>query len=139
MLKTINGGKEPTRATKYSAGIDLYSNADTITLIPSQTVIIPLGVCIDSTKMIGGFKESHYIALHPRSSLRVKGLMANTGIIDLDFTKEIGLILTNTSTNFLTIDHGQRIAQVVLMPHMTELLQVSADVERTGGFGSTGK
>lgn len=139
MLKTINGGKEPHRATKHSAGVDLYSNAETITLQPAETVIIPLGVCINHDALLGGMMESYYLALHPRSSLRVKGLMANMGIVDLDFPDEIGLILTNTSTTPHTINSGDRIAQVILMPHATNSIGITSDTDRIGGFGSTNK
>ena len=137
MLQTINGGKEPHRATKHSAGVDLYSNAETITLQPAETVIIPLGVCINHDALFVGMQESYYLALHPRSSLRVKGLMANTGVVDLDFPGELGLILTNTSTTQHTINAGDRIAQVIIMPHATYSLGITSDAERTGGFGST--
>lgn len=135
MLKTINGGKNPTRATKYSAGIDLYANAD-ITIGAGETVKIPLGVCIDNNKIVNlctnfysldvplekedpiayeRFLKSHYLQLEPRSSLRAKGLQSGTGIIDLDFKDEIQIIIHNPIMKLETkvglADLGERIAE----------------------------
>ena len=50
MLKTLRGGKEPTKGSKYSAAIDLYAQDDFIMEV-GETRIIPLGVCIDSDKL----------------------------------------------------------------------------------------
>lgn len=109
MLKVINGGFEPVRATKYSACVDLFS-AEDIIIRAGETVKVPLGVCIDedyikamflSIKEEIAFDEyikfikSHYLQLEPRSSLRAKGLIAGTRIIDIDDKDEICFILHN--------------------------------------------
>jgi len=120
MFKVINGGQTPTRATKYSAAVDLYAN-ENVVIGAGETAIIGLGVCIDldmdwymgnkhpkinqnptygsgAVRRFEEFKLSHYLELHPRSSLRAKGLIAGVGIIDLDFTQEIKIIIHNPVT-----------------------------------------
>ena len=167
MFKVLTEGCEPIRATKHSAAIDLYASED-VTIPAGKTAMIGLGVCIDldtpqlaEMKTLGtynDFLQSHYLALEPRSSLRAKGLVAGTGIIDLDFKDELKLILINPITDVQgvregTIDvtgsgencfryyikKGDRIAQVMLLEHKSSLFNIGSDVERTGGFGSTNK
>jgi len=47
---------------------------------------------------IENFKLSHYLELHPRSSLRAKKLIAGVGVIDLDYKDEIKIIIHNPVT-----------------------------------------
>jgi len=170
MFKVLENGKAPTKGSRYSAGIDLYASEDCI-IAAGQTKIIGLGVCIDEIKLIecvlplhreyyvrtGDFKvfknfyenlflKSHYLELHPRSSLRAKGLISNTGIIDLDYEDEIKIIIHNPIQRFgsfpvltdeFEIKKGQKIAQILLKEHKGYLLGIKSDEERTGGFGST--
>ena len=110
MLKILDDVCKPTKGSKYSAAIDLYARED-IVIGAGETVKVPLGVCIDEKLMYNltnsylqrepiiddfdRFKDSHYLQLEPRSSLRAKGLIAGTGIIDLDYKDEIMIILHN--------------------------------------------
>lgn len=115
MLKTINGGKMPTRGTEFSACVDLYANDDVV-IGAGETVVIPLGVCIDLDKLKDNYIEfnrsrdlkaglpplsktfenkyfnneflsSNYLQLMLRSSLGKKGLILpnGVGVIDMDF------------------------------------------------------
>lgn len=185
MFKVINGGFEPTRATKYSAMVDLYAREDMI-IGAGETKIVPLGVKIDThalaLKMYECYSmgkhlidwerehaefefKTHYLELHPRSSLRAKGLIIGVGVIDLDYPDEIGLIVhnpirsSNTSTfsviaetvrvtpnlngvgngieGRFVIKKGDKIAQCTLKEHKGYLLGIESDTECTGGFGST--
>jgi len=58
MFREINGGNLPTRGSKYSACVDLYANAD-ITIGAGETVLIPLGVCIDKDEIFKKFYQTH--------------------------------------------------------------------------------
>ena len=155
MFKVLDEVCQPTRATKYSAMVDLYAREDVI-IGAGETKIVPLGVKIDKGSIkdsledwehIGGFMESHYLELHPRSSLRAKGLIIGVGVIDLDYPDEIGLIVNNPiracgewghyEYNHI-INKGDKIAQCTLMEHKGYLLGIESDVKRSGGFGSTG-
>lgn len=165
MFKTINGGKLPTKATKFSAAVDLYANADVV-IKAGDTCKVPLGVCIDDNllhKIICDlgcdfpehWLQRHYLQLEPRSSLRAKGLIAGTGVIDLDFIgHEIMIIIHNPVTGIndsdkatcicspnataYKINKGEKIAQIMLCEHKSALLGIESDAERIGGFGSTG-
>lgn len=188
MFKILDDVCKPTKGSKYSAAIDLYARED-IVIGVGETVKVPLGVCIDSdffiyeigninvacngeiksdedsSNKIDTFIKSHYLQLEPRSSLRAKGLIAGTGIIDLDYRDEIMIILHNPvtehtitwwidrlaslvgfKTNFnkdntanYQIKKGDKIAQILLKEHKTYLMGVDTQEERTGGFGSTDK
>lgn len=124
-------GYIPTRATKYSAGYDLRSNAD-VTIAPGSTVAVDTG-----THMI---VPSHLCAMVcSRSGLALRGLVvANApGIIDADYSDAIQVLLHNRSTSDWIIEKGQRIAQLVFVPYCTGA-DVSMD-QRVGGLGSTGE
>jgi dUTPase len=110
MFKTIKGGKLPTRGTKHSACVDLYANAD-VTIGAGETVLIPLGVCIDLGMLRSSyfgdsgvvfdthqvtmdtlwenFKNSHYLQLMLHNKLSEKKLIANTKMVNLDYKDEI--------------------------------------------------
>ena len=110
MLKVINGGKEPTKGSKYSACIDLYANEDVV-IGAGETVLVPLGVKIDKERLAykagiasnghKHFYRTHQLNLHIRSSMSAKHglIIANgTGIIDLDYPDEIKICLHNPIT-----------------------------------------
>ena len=160
MFKVLDGATAPTRATKYSAMVDLYANADVV-IGAGETKIIPLGVKIDieyiksifttqnyyvHSDTLNEFLSTHFLELHPRSSLRAKGLIIGVGVIDLDYPDEIGLIVHNPIANDIkhnsngdyTINKGDKVAQCTLMEHKGYLLCIESDAERSGGFGSTG-
>lgn len=175
MFKVLDDVCKPTKGSKYSAAIDLYAREDVV-IRAGETVKVPLGVCIDESKLekkvndfymyeIGrtpdvAFKDSHYLQLEPRSSLRAKGLIAGTGIIDLDYKDEIMIILHNQSmkrafvplqghqnvgnyhmveNDRFIINKGKKIAQILLKEHKTYLMGIDTQEERIGGFGSTDK
>lgn len=160
MLKTLWGGKEPTKGSKYSAATDLYAQDDFIMEV-GETRIIPLGVCIDSYKLQDlamsetniyfnytsqevedityRFLESHYLQLEPRSSIRAKGIISCSGIIDIDYKDEIKIILHNFSGEQFTINKHDKIAQIMLKEHQSFLFGIDTEDERVGGLGSTGK
>ena len=166
MLKTLLGGKEPTKGSKYSAAIDLYAQDDFIMQV-GETRIIPLGVCIDLANIRKGLKHlivgsqvlrdnlpcdnrsqdevmedfmsSHYLQLEPRSSIRAKGIISCSGVIDIDYKDEIKIILHNFSGEQFIINMHDKIAQIMLQEHKTYLMGVDTEDERVGGLGSTGK
>ena len=140
MFKVVNNGKMGTRATKFSACIDLYSRIDT-TIGAGETKIIPLGIKLDIEEFDDYFKKTHYLQLMLRSSLGKKGLILpnGVGVIDLDYTDEICIIIHNASDNNYEIKKGDRIGQITLIEHKSHLFGIDTDTERTGGFGSSGK
>ena len=159
MFKILDEVCTPTMGSKYSAAIDLYAR-ENIVIGAGETVLVPLGVCLEYDKFPIYLKNNlnkFYLQLEPRSSLRAKGLIAGTGIIDIDYKDEIKIILhkpINKGDDFETSGHligfndedfgykvkkGDKIAQILLKEHKTYLMGFDTQEERNGGFGSTGK
>lgn len=124
----------PTRQTKSSAGYDFYVIEDV--LIPAHKhVLLP-------TNTKAYMQEDEVLMLYARSSLAIKrGLVLKnmTGIIDSDFyPNEIKIALENTSDNDVLLAKGERVAQGIFIKYLVSD-NGNLDVNREGGFGSTGK
>ena len=130
----------PQYATSQSAGIDLRANlSEAITLKPMERKLIPTGLFIE-------LPEGYEAQIRPRSGLALKHgitVLNTPGTIDADYRGEIGVILINLSNEDFTIEHGERICQMVIARHeQAEWIQVDElnETERgAGGFGHTGK
>lgn len=142
-IKKVNSNaKLPYRATEGSAGADLFAclEEESVILKPNERMLIPTGIAISlSDRNYGAF-------IFPRSSLSSKfGIsLANcVGVVDSDYRGEIKVPLINHSDEPFTVNNGDRIAQLVIMPVVIpEFIEVEQldDTERgEGGFGSTGK
>ena len=133
--------KIPTRSTAGSAGMDLCALLDEpLTVAPGGRVTVPTGIAIrlPSPETVG--------LIFARSGLAIKhglALSNGVGVIDSDYTGEIRVGLVNLSDTAYTIEPGERIAQLVIMPVcLPETIEVEY-LEQTdrgaGGFGSTGR
>lgn len=130
----------PKRATEGSAGLDLCACIDEpLTLKGGDTALIPTGLAIElPSNQYGAF-------VFARSGLSIKhgiGLLNAVGVIDSDYRGEIKVGVINQIKEPYTIEPGERIAQLVIMPVATlpvEEAQTLGESERgAGGFGSTG-
>lgn len=133
--------KEPAYATAGAAGIDLPACVDEpVTLRPGEIRKIPTGIAMQlPSPAWGGF-------VFPRSGLASKfgiNLVNCVGVIDSDYTGEIICPVQNNGSEPYTIQPGERIAQLVIMPVVqAEMVWVEELCETgrgAGGFGSTGK
>ena len=130
----------PTRGDSKAAGIDLYACIDNpVTILPNATVMIPSGIACE-------FPEGYFGLMLPRSSVGVKRklTLANTaGVIDESFRGEIMMAFKNNGDVYQTIEPGERLAQLILLPYFTynivETDSLSSTERGEGGFGSTGK
>ena len=95
----------PTRASKRSAGLDLYSNIDVNIKVGSINKI-NTGICIC-------LPENSYASIRDKSSLAAKGLLTLGGVIDSDYTGEIIVIMTSLIEP-IKIKKGQKIAQLIV-------------------------
>jgi len=140
--------KQPLRATSHSAGFDVYADED-MNIEAGKTKAVGLGIAIDEKWFESmneveneAFMLAHFLELHPRSSLRMKGLIILPGIIDMDYRNEIKMIVHNPVGNeTFSISKQDKIGQLLLKRHEGILLPASytTEAKRTGGFGSTGK
>jgi dUTP pyrophosphatase len=134
----------PAYETAGSVGMDVRANlpeasrATGIELAPGARALVPTGLTV-------ALPEGYEIQLRPRSGLALREgitLLNTPGTIDSDYRGEVGVVLVNLSSQPMTIEHGMRIAQMVLAPVVridwveTEALEQSP--RGTGGFGSTG-
>lgn len=146
LIKKLNPlAQIPKRQTQQSAGYDLYAcfenQSDSIKIKSGETKIIPTGISLELEQD----NLPAVLLIYARSSVATKlGLApANcVGVVDSDYRGEIKVALYNHSQNNQIINHGDRIAQLVITPIVTpEVEQVFelSDTERgNGGFGSTG-
>jgi len=141
-IKKINPNATiPTRGSQYAAGYDLYACIDggEVTIDPHSTQKIGTGLAI-------AVPNGYFGAIFARSGLASKeGLRpANcVGVADSDYRGEYIVALHNDSNAPRTVKHGDRIAQLVIMPHLPVEFCESQELDETdrgsGGFGSTGK
>ncbi|MGN0519935.1 MAG: dUTP diphosphatase [Candidatus Fimenecus sp.] len=130
----------PKRATGGSAGLDLCACIDApITLNGGETALIPTGLAIElPSAEYGAF-------VFARSGLAIKhgiGLLNAVGVIDSDYRGEIKVGVINQISEAYTIEPGERVAQMVVMPVSmmpVEEVETLGETDRgAGGFGSTG-
>ena len=95
----------PTRASKESVGLDLYSNID-IDIEVGSIKKVNTGICISLPK-------NSYGSIREKSSLASKGLLTLGGVIDKDYTAEIIVIMTSLIKT-IKIKKGEKIAQLIV-------------------------
>lgn len=131
-VRIASGGIEETRAVAVNEGQSV------ITLRPGERALIPLGY---KARIPTGYHGE----VRPRSGAAFrKGLEIpnSPGTIDSDYNGEWMVPVKNGDSKPITIEHGERIAQVVFVKHVdVEFVrgEVGRSTERDGGFGSTGK
>ena len=131
----------PAYATEGSAGLDLRACLDqALTLEPGQTELIPTGLAIHIAD------PGLCAMILPRSGLGHKhGIVLGNlvGLIDSDYQGQLFVSCWNRGQTSFTIEPGERIAQMVLVPVMQaefEIVDEFSDSERgAGGFGSSGR
>ena len=129
----------PQAASELAAGLDLQACLSSpVTLDPGGRAIIPTGFAI---ALPAGFEAQ----VRPRSGLAAKSgvtVLNAPGTIDADYRGEVGVILINHGDQPFVVDHGMRIAQMVIAPVPSVILELTNALPTTqrgaGGFGSTG-
>ena len=131
----------PHYATEGSAGMDLRACVDESLLIkPGETHLIPTGIAIHIAN------PSLAATILPRSGLGHKhGIVLGNlvGLIDSDYQGQLFISCWNRGDTEFTIEEGDRIAQLVILPVIQVTLnQVSSfedSIRGEGGFGHSGK
>jgi len=143
IVKILNKGENelPKYSTEGSAGMDLRANLEnkeSIYLKPLERKLIPTGIHIQ-------LPENHEAQIRPRSGLAVKKgitVLNTPGTIDSDYTGEIKILLVNLSNDVFMVEHGERIAQMVVSEYTHVDLEEVETLQKTdrgdGGFGHTG-
>lgn len=161
VTKYYTDAQLPVRATEHSAcwdihaclmddvRVDSYSGYNeymarrvenaSLEVFPSERVLIPTGLIFD-------IPEGWSMRIHPRSGLSFKKGIALSnceGVIDADYHLQTFVSVINVSDMTYRISHGERIAQLELVPVHEIQFQLSGSANtpkgtRSGGFGSTG-
>ena len=141
-IKIINTSSNPLPeyATSGSSGMDIRANLDTAqTLKPFERALVPTGIFIE-------IPQGYEVQVRPRSGLAIKqGITClNTpGTIDADYRGEVKVILINLSQEAQVIQHGDRIAPLVVQKVEQAIWKPVEELEvserNAGGFGHTGK
>jgi len=125
----------PTKANINDAGFDLYSSIDTI--IPSkQRKTVSTGIALQMPEHFAGL-------IWPRSGLSVKrGIDVLAGVVDSGYRGEIMVCLYNTSDENVSIQTGDRIAQIIFQEVPRVIMEVHESLGSSqrgdNGFGSSG-
>lgn len=130
----------PTYGSAEAAGADLYAClSEPVTINPGQSVFIPTGLAMEIPKGCAGL-------IYARSGLACKRGLApanKVGVVDSDYRGEFMIVLHNHGGTAQIIEHGERIAQLVITPVFTpgffEVEELTDTKRAGGGFGSTGK
>ncbi|MBU3261455.1 dUTP diphosphatase [Roseovarius sp. PS-C2] len=134
----------PAYATEGAAGADLRANfpegqRDGMTVRPGQRCLVPTGLRM-------AIPEGYEVQLRPRSGLALKHgitLPNSPGTIDSDYRGPLGVIVMNAGDEEFHIEHGMRVAQMIVAPVVRARFDLAETLDDTargvGGFGSTGR
>ncbi len=141
-IKVINRSNNPLPeyATAFSAGMDIRANLlETIILRPLERILVPTGLFLE-------LPSGSEAQIRPRSGMALKfgiTVLNSPGTIDSDYRGEVGVILINLSSEDFSINHGDRICQMIISRHETISWDFVGNLNISergdGGFGHTGK
>jgi dUTP pyrophosphatase len=126
----------PKRGSATAAGLDLYSS-ESVLLPPKTQHLLGTGVSME-------IPPNHFGKLEIRSGLALKHeLDLAAGVIDNDYRGEVKIILRNHGNKDFSVQQGDRIAQMLILPQpafeIQEVENLTTDTVRgKQGFGSTG-
>lgn len=130
----------PTRAYPDDAGFDLYV-ARGVTIPARQFVDISCGVAVELPEGTWGFLTGR------SSTLRKRGLLVHTGVIDVGYRGELFAGVWNLTDHEVTVNAGERISQLIVLQNTTERVtltevlssdEFSPHPRGVRGFGSSG-
>jgi dUTP pyrophosphatase len=140
-IKIINQSSNPLPSyeTLHSAGMDLRANlSEAVEIRPLHRTLIPTGLFI-------ALEPGTEAQIRPRSGLAFKQgitVLNSPGTIDADSRGELKVLLVNLSDETVIINHGDRVAQMVIAKYERAEFEKVDSLEDTvrgaGGFGSTG-
>lgn len=147
------GATLPKYATDGASGADIYADltsdmcecdncgedcVKTVTIVPGGSRLIKTGWAV-------ALPEGYELQVRPRSGIALKNMITvlnSPGSVDKDYRGEVGVILINHSTETFTVNHKDRIAQLVIAPVVQAFWREQDELRDTvrskGGFGSTG-
>ncbi|MCG8418864.1 MAG: dUTP diphosphatase [Proteobacteria bacterium] len=130
----------PRYMSRCAAGLDLSASIDeSVVLAPGERRAVGTGLAV-------AIPDGYEAQVRPRSGLALETgitVLNAPGTIDSDYRGEVVVLLVNLGTRPVTIEAGQRIAQLVIAPvtrtDVVETTQLPPTERGAGGFGSTGQ
>lgn len=138
---TVTGGTDalaPVRAYPDDAGLDLFVTQRTV-IQPGEFVDVPTGLAVELPAGTWGFLTGR------SSAFRTHHLLVINGIIDVGYRGELFSGVTNLGSETVYLERGDRVAQLIIMPNLTEILDLkqvpvlSSHPRGSKGFGSSGR
>jgi dUTP pyrophosphatase len=138
-LRGNENGPIPAYMTEHAAGMDVCAHLhENVIIPPGKRALIPTGLAV-------AIPDGFELQVRPRSGLAIRGgvtLVNTPGTIDADYRGEIGILLINHGEKPISINNGQRIAQLVLSrvykATFEEVDELPSSNRQEGGFGHTG-
>jgi dUTP pyrophosphatase len=140
-VKITNKSKHPLPQyeTIGASGMDVRAN------LTESISIEPLGRALIKTGLFLEMEIGLECQVRPRSGLALKKgitVLNTPGTVDADYRGEVGVILVNLSNETVTIEDGERVAQLVFCKveqvQLNEVAELNESTRGAGGFGSTG-
>lgn len=139
----------PTRGSVDAAGLDLYA-AEDVELVPTALIIdddstrVNIGCrsTLVNTQVRMAIPKGYVGMIKSRSSMAMKNIYTEAGIIDSDYRGDIKVCLYTNQADTVRIAKGDKIAQILIIPvcmyNCTVVDVLPETVRGSGGFGSTG-
>lgn len=129
----------PSYESPQAAGMDIRAALDEpVKINPGERSLIPTGF-----KM--ALPKGYEAQIRPRSGLAIRNgitMLNSPGTIDADYRGEVKVIVINHGDKSFAVNHGDRIAQMVIapviQPEIEEVDELPDSSRGEGGFGSTG-
>ena len=139
-LRLHQGAQLPAYQSENAAGLDLHACPEaSVTISPGDIVMIPCGFAM-------AIPHGYEAQVRPRSGLATKhgiGMPNSPGTVDSDYRGEMKVPLVNLGRAPFVVEHGMRVAQMVIAPVARATVCVVEELDGTargvGGFGSTGR
>lgn len=137
-LPELDGLPLPQYMSEHAAGADLRAAVDQpVVLAPGARALVPTGIAI-------ALPPGYEAQVRPRSGLALRNgvtCLNSPGTIDADYRGQVCVILANLGSEDVTIQRGDRIAQLVVAPVSRAAFgavdELPESVRGAGGFGST--
>ena len=151
--KLFDDSKLPSKGSKDAAGLDLHAHScalikdgtieESVNLDTGHVLIPPMSRCLIKTGLAFSIPEGCYGLVAPRSGLALKkGIQIGGGVIDRDYTGEVGVIIFNNNSEHFEVKKDDAIAQLIcqciVYPQTIEVKNLIKTDRGSDGFGSTG-
>lgn len=137
-FKKFSGlARAPSYAKQWDSGADLHAASVGVGPIwPGETRVVWTDIGVE-------LPEGYELQIRPRSSLSAKGILCHFGTVDSGYRGQLGVTLTNLTTDPYPVQVGDRVAQAVIVPvHQVAFVAVdelAPSARSDSGFGSTGR